>query len=158
MWLGCKLKRPNRHCAATEVLAAAPTSLDIHTRLFHRGTLAQAMATIGRGLYAEAVHEFFEGIRSYDVPRAMAVLADDADMQSPWNEGTLTGKDAIQAVFEELLGDAGDRPSFTIRDISGDGNVVTLLVSVSGRFGKAPKTMTFRLLHLKGIIHHIVVA
>jgi ketosteroid isomerase-like protein len=116
------------------------------------------MATIGGGLYAEAVHEFFEGIRSYDVPRAMAVVAADADLQSPWNAGTVTGKDNVAAVFETLLSNAEKRPSFSIRDIRGDGNLVALEVSISGRFGQAPQIRTFRLLHLKGVIHHIVVA
>lgn len=116
------------------------------------------MATIGRGLYAESVHEFFEGVRSYDVDRAVAVLAEDADMQSPWNAGTVTGKDAIAEVLHSIVDDAATRPSFTIQDISGDGNLVQLKVSVSGRFGRAAKVHTFRLLHLKGLIHHIVIA
>ncbi len=115
------------------------------------------MATIGRGLYAEAVHEFFEGIRSYDVERAVAVLADDADLRSPWNDGTLTGKDAIKGVLETVLLAPATRPSFTIQDISGDGHIVNLKVSVSGRFGKAPRLHTFSILHLKGVIHQVVI-
>ncbi len=115
------------------------------------------MATIGRGLYAEAVHEFFDGIRSYDVERAVAVLADDADLQSPWNEGTLTGKDAIKEVLAGVLSAPETRPSFTIQDIAGDGHIVTLKVSVSGRFGKNPRLHLFRILHLKGVIHQVVI-
>lgn len=116
------------------------------------------MATIGRELYATAVHEFFDAFRSYDVEGAVAALADDADLQSPWNEGTLTGKEAIQPVFESLLGDAATRPSFTISDISGDGNIVRLHVSVSKRFGEAPERLTFHCLHVKGKIHQLVIA
>ncbi len=115
------------------------------------------MATIGRGLYAEAVHEFFEGVRSYDVERAVAVLADDADFQSPWNQGVLTGKDAIKGVLETVLTAPETRPSFTIQDISGDGHIVTLKVSVSGRFGKAPRIHLFRILHLQGAIHQVII-
>ncbi len=115
------------------------------------------MATIGRGLYAEAVHEFFDGLRSYDVDRAVAVLADDADLQSPWNEGTLTGKDAIKAVLTTVLTNPETRPSFTIQDISGDGHIVKLAVSVSGRFGKSARLHMFHILHLQGVIHQVVI-
>lgn len=117
--------------------------------------VAAAMATIGKGVYATAVHEFFDGVRSYDVPRALAVLADDADIQSPW--GTARGKDAIQALLEPIVAPSMDRPSFTIADISGDGHVTTLAVSVSGRFGKAPVRQTWRVLHLHGRVHHVVI-
>lgn len=115
------------------------------------------MATVGRGLYAAAVHEFFEGVRTFDVERAVAVLAEDADFQSPWNEGTATGRAAIKEVLEGVLGDAVRRPSFTIRDIRGDGAVVTLTVSVSGRFGRAPRLHALRVLHLKDQIHQVAI-
>lgn len=115
------------------------------------------MATVGRGLYAAAVHEFFEGIRTYDVERAVAALAEDADLQSPWNEGVVTGRSAAKEVLEGVLGDPVRRPSFTIRDISGDGAVVTLKVSVSGRFGRAPRLHAFRILHLKDQIHQVAI-
>lgn len=113
------------------------------------------MATIGRGIYAQAVHDFFDGVRSYDVERAVGTLADDADLQSPW--GTVRGRDAIKEVLEALLAPSLERPSFTIRDIRGDGNVTTLEVSMSGRFGKAATPQTWRLLHLHGAIHHVVI-
>ncbi len=112
------------------------------------------MATIGRGIYAETVHAFFDGIRSYDADAAVAQLADDADFTSPWT-GSITGKEAIAEALHKLLDDAATRPSFTIQDISGDGHVVTLTVSVSGRFGRAAKIHTFRMLHLKGTIHQV---
>lgn len=113
------------------------------------------MATVGRGIYAEAVHEFFDGLRSYDVARAVAVLAEDADLSSPW--GQATGKEAIEAIFAPLLAPSMERPSFTIIDIAGDGSVTRLQVSMSGRFGRAPKRQTWKLLHLHGKIHHVVI-
>ncbi len=116
------------------------------------------MATIGGSLYASAVHEFFDGLRSYDAERACAVLADDADFQSPWNAGTLQGKDAIQEVLDALVSDPVKRPSFTITDIRGDGHLVHLDVSMSGRFGNRPVPIRISCLHLKGLIHHIVIA
>lgn len=115
------------------------------------------MATIGRGVYAQAVYEFFEGIRGYDVDRAVAVLAEDADWQSPWNEGTVTGRDAIREVLEGVLGDPATRPSFSIMDVSGDGTIVRLKVSISGRFGRASRPHMVHLLHLKGVIHQVVI-
>ncbi len=114
------------------------------------------MATIGRGIYAETVHRFFEGIRTYDVDAAVAELADDADLFSPW--GNATGKDAIADVLRPVLEDPKTRPSFTIQDIAGDGHVVKLQVSISGRFGRAAKVHEFKLLHLKGIIHQVIIA
>ena len=115
------------------------------------------MATVGRGVFAQAVHEFFEGIRTYDVDRAVAVLAEDADFQSPWNDGVATGRDPVREILKRLLEDAATRPSFTIIDIAGDGSLVTLTVSVSGRFGKAARPHLFRILHLKGQVHQVVV-
>ncbi len=115
------------------------------------------MATVGRGVYAQAVHEFFEGIRTYDVERAAAVLADDAEWTSPWTQGTVEGQEAVKAALEGLLGDAAKRPSFTIVDVAGDGHLTTLTVSVSGRFGKAPRRHRFRILNLKGKVHQVVV-
>ena len=113
------------------------------------------MATIGKGVYATAVHAFFDGIRNYDLPSALAVLADDADLQSPW--GNARGKDAIQSVLGPLVAPSMRRPSFTIADLSGDGHVTTLSVSMSGRFGKAPVRQAWRVLHLHGKVHHIVI-
>lgn len=114
------------------------------------------MATIGRGVYAEAVHEWFEGLRTYDAERAAAVLAEDADLRSPWNDGTLTGRDKIQELLEGVLSDPKARPSFTIVDMSGDGNVVKVTVSVSNRFGERPKRYRMDVLHLKGVVHQVV--
>lgn len=115
------------------------------------------MATVGRGVFAQAVHEFFEGIRTFDVDRAVAVLAEDADLQSPWNDGVAAGRDQVREVLQRVLGDPVTRPSFTIIDISGDGSLVTLLVSVSGRFGRAAAPHRFRILHLKGQVHQVVI-
>lgn len=113
------------------------------------------MATIGKGVYAQAVHDFFDGVRSYDVARAVSVLADDADFQSPW--GTVRGKAAIEEILTKLVEPSMERPSFTIGDISGDGHVTTLKVSMSGRFGKAPVRQTWKVLHLHGTVHHVVI-
>lgn len=116
------------------------------------------MATVGRGAYAPAVHTFWDGLRTFDAEKACAVLADDAEMTSPWNDGTIEGRDAIQETFAGLLGDAATRPSLTIIDLSGDGHVTRILASVSGRFGAGPQHLRFTLLHLKGRIHDIQVA
>lgn len=113
------------------------------------------MATIGKGIYAQAVHDFFDGVRSYDVERALAVLADDADFHSPWGEAR--GKEAIEAILADLVAPSMERPSFTISDIAGDGNVIKLSVSMSGRFGRAPTRQVWRILHLNGKIHHVVI-
>lgn len=113
------------------------------------------MATVGRGIYATSVHEFFDAVRSYDVGRATAVLADDADFQSPW--GSATGKEAIGAILTDLTAPSLQRPSFSIANLSGDGHVTTLQVSMSGRFGRAPVAQTWKLLHLHGRLHHIVI-
>lgn len=113
------------------------------------------MATVGRGVYATSVHTFWEGLRTFDAEAACKVLADDADLQSPWNEGVLTGRDKIQARLAKVLSDAKTRPSFTIDDITGDGHVTHLSIAVSGRFGAAPTRYRLSLLHLKSLIHHI---
>lgn len=115
------------------------------------------MATVGRGAYADAVHQFFEGMCQHDAEAACSVLADDADMQSPWNEGVLTGKPAVQEMLEAMLSDPVKRPSFTIKDITGDGHVTTLTISMSGRFGAGPVQQTWKLLHLKGKIHQVII-
>ncbi len=115
------------------------------------------MATIGGSLYAEPVHVFFDALRSYDAATACSVLAEDADLHSPWNEGTLTGKDEIEALLALVVGDPLTRPSFTIQDVRGDGHIVKLDVSMSGRFGRAPKNVRISCLHLHGKIHHVVI-
>lgn len=113
------------------------------------------MVTIGRGLHA-SVHEFFEGIRSYDPKRAVAVLADDASFTSPWS-GTVQGKAAIEAFLKTWLGDAKSRPSFTISDVAGDPALARLKVSVSGRFGKAPELHWFNVLRVQSQVRQVQV-
>lgn len=115
------------------------------------------MATIGGSLYANAVHEFFDGLRSYDAERACAVLAHDADLQSPWNHGVLTGKEAIQEVLAGLVASPATRPSFTIQDIRGDGSIVHLDVSMSQRFGGGPVPLRISCVHVQGVVHQVVI-
>ncbi len=114
------------------------------------------MATIGRGVYAQAAHEFFDALRAYDAAGAAAALADDAELASPW--GSAEGKEAIEALLADWVKPSLDRPSYTIADIQGDGNVTTLKVSVSGRFGSKASMHSWRLLVLKGKVHHIVIS
>ncbi len=114
------------------------------------------MATIGGDLYAEPVHVFFDALRSYDAATACSVLADDADLVSPWNDGTLTGKEEIEALLAGVLGNPKTRPSFTIDDIRGDGHIVRLDVSMSGRFGRAPQNVRISCLHLHDQIHQVI--
>lgn len=112
------------------------------------------MVTVGRGVLDPAVHEFFDGVRSYDAKRAAAVLADDADFESPWS-GRLTGKAAIEAFLKAWLADAQKRPTFSIIDLRGDGAVTRMKVSVSGRFGKAPEHYNLEALCLQHKVHHV---
>lgn len=112
------------------------------------------MVTIGRGQLDAAVHDFFEGVRSYDVARATKPLADDVDFESPWS-GKLVGKAAVQQFLEGWLKDAQKRPSFTVSDVAGDGAVTRLRLSVSGRFGKAPEPVTLHVVCLKHVLHHV---
>lgn len=111
------------------------------------------MVTIGRGLHS-SVHEVFEGIRSYDPKRAVAVMADDVEFSSPWS-GALRGKAAVEAFLKPWLADAKTRPSFTISDVAGDGAVARLKVSVSGRFGKAPEILWFNVLRVQDKVHQV---
>lgn len=112
------------------------------------------MVTIGRGQIDAAVHDFFEGLRSYDVARAAKTLAADVDFESPWS-GKLAGKAAVEQFLATWLKDPVKRPSLSIIDVSGDGAVNRLKVSVSGRFGKAPEHLTMHALCLKHVIHHV---
>lgn len=112
------------------------------------------MVTIGRGQLDPAVHDVFEGLRSYDVARAVKPLADDVDFESPWS-GRLAGKAAVQRFLEGWLKDAQKRPSFSIVDVEGDGAVTRMRLSVSGRFGKAPERLTMHALCLKHVVHHV---
>lgn len=111
------------------------------------------MVTIGRGLHT-SVHEFFEGLRTYDPKRAVAVLDDQADFDSPWS-GHLHGKAAIEAFLKTWLADAKSRPSFTISDVAGDGALARLKVSVSGRFGKAPELVHMHVLRVQQKVHQV---
>lgn len=113
------------------------------------------MATIGRGVLDPAVHELFEGLRTYDPARAAKVLAPDADWE--WDAGKLVGRDAIQKFLDGWLKDPKVRPSFSIVDVAGDGAVTRLTVSVSGRFGQAPQRVVFHLLCLKHVVHQVKV-
>lgn len=112
------------------------------------------MVTIGRGLLDPAVHEFFDALRSYDVARAVKVLAEDADFESPWS-GKLRGKAAVEQFITAWLKDPAKRPSLSMSDASGDGAVTRLKVSVSGRFGEAPQPVTMNVLCLKRVVHHV---
>lgn len=115
------------------------------------------MATIGRGILSASVFEFFEGLRTFDPERACRILAENAAFESPWNEGQLTGRDAILAFLKEWLEDPQRRPSFTIIDVEGDGNLVHLHLSVSGRFGRRPQQVRMSILDLQGTLHHVLV-
>lgn len=115
------------------------------------------MVTIGRGVLDPAVHELFEGMRTYDAARAAKVLAADADWESPWSNGRLVGRAAIEQFLAGWLKDAQKRPSFSIIDVAGDGAVTRLMVSVSGRFGKAPEHVVMHILCLKHVVHHVKV-
>lgn len=114
------------------------------------------MVTIGRGVLDAAVHDFFEGVRSYDVPRAAKRLADDVDFESPWT-GKLTGRAKVEEFLNGWLKDPQKRPSFSIVDVAGDGAVTRLRVSVSGRFGRAPERVVMHVLCLRHVIHHVKV-
>jgi hypothetical protein len=115
------------------------------------------MDTFGRGVLDPAVHELFEGLRCYDAPRAAKVLAADADWESSWSGGRLTGKAAIEEFLSGWLKDPQKRPSFSIIDVAGDGAVTRLHLSVSGRFGKAPEHVVLHILCLKHVVHHVKV-
>lgn len=112
------------------------------------------MVTIGRGVLDPAVHDFFEGLRSYDVARATKTLAPDVDFESPWTP-KLTGKAAVEQFLTTWLKDPQKRPSLSIIDVAGDGAVTRLRLSVSGRFGKAPEHVTLHALCLQHVIHHV---
>lgn len=112
------------------------------------------MVTVGRGVLNAVVHDFFEGLRSYDAARASKALAPDVDFESPWS-GHLSGKAAVEAFLATWLKDPVKRPSFSIIDVAGDGAVNRLKLSVSGRFGQAPQHVTLHALCLQGLVHHV---
>ncbi|HLF16392.1 MAG TPA: nuclear transport factor 2 family protein [Candidatus Thermoplasmatota archaeon] len=112
------------------------------------------MTTIGKGILQDTVFRFFDALRSYDVAKAAAPLADDADWEDPWT-GKVTGKAAIEARLKAWLADPKTRPSLTIMDITGDGAITRLKVSVSGRFGQRPQPVWMDILCLKGVIHQV---
>lgn len=111
------------------------------------------MVTVGRGILDPAVYELFEGLRSYDAARAARVLAPDVDFQTPWSGGRLTGRAAVEAHLKAWLGNPQTRPSFSMRDIEGDGAVVRVRLSVSGRFGAGAQHATLAVLCLQHSIH-----
>jgi ketosteroid isomerase-like protein len=115
------------------------------------------MATVGRGLLTKESHEFFDAVRSYDATRACKVLADDIQFDSPWS-GPVAGKPAVESFLTGWLKDAVKRPSFTMRDVSGDGALVHMLVSVSGRFGEAPRLLRFSMVSVQGKLHDVQVS
>lgn len=112
------------------------------------------MVTIGRGILDPAVHDFFEGLRSYDVARALKPLAADVDFESPWSP-KLTGKAAVEQFLTGWLKDPQKRPSLSIMDVEGDGTVTRLKLSISGRFGQAPEHVTLHALVLQHVLHHV---
>lgn len=112
------------------------------------------MVTIGRGILDSAVHDFFEGLRTYDVAKAIKSLADDVDFESPWTP-KLTGKADVQKFLEGWLKDPQKRPSLSIMDVEGDGTITRVKLSISGRFGQAPQHVTMHTLVLKHVIHHV---
>ena len=112
------------------------------------------MATVGKGVLRQEGFAFFDALRSYNVDGAAALLTDDVEYQGP--EGIIRGKEPVAAHFKSWLTDAKTRPSLTIKDVTGDGAQTHITMSVSGRFGNAPKQHAMSLLCLQGKIHHIV--
>lgn len=115
------------------------------------------MATIGTRQLDRAVFELFEGLRTYDAAKAAAVLAEDADFETPWSHGKVTGKAKVAEFLAGWLKDPVGRPSFSIVDVAGDGAVTRLRLSVSGRFGKAPERVVMHVLCLQHMVHHVKV-
>ncbi len=113
------------------------------------------MATIGDGILESEAFGFYDAMRSYDAATAAGMLAEDAHFESPW-AGKLDGKEAIQEHLEGWLTDAVNRPSFSIRNVNGSNGCVNLEVSVSGRFGRAPKAMTLRMVCHRGNVQQVV--
>lgn len=112
------------------------------------------MVTIRPGSVLDpAVHELFEGLRTYDAARATKTLAADADWE--WEGGKMVGKAAIEQFLSGWLKDPKQRPSFSIIDVAGDGAVTRLTLSVSGRFGQAPQRVVLHALCLKHVVHHV---
>src|SRR5688572_18606500 len=116
------------------------------------------MATVGRGILQKPAFDLFDAMRSYDAKKAAAQLADDAVWRSPWSGGELQGRAAIEAHLQAWLSDPKSRPSLTIADIAGDGTVVRLAISVSGRFGQQPQNVQMTMVCVKGKVHQVVVA
>ena len=115
------------------------------------------MVTIRPGSVLDpAVHELFEGLRTYDAGRAAKVLSADADWEWEGGQGgKMTGKPAIEQFLTGWLKDPKQRPSFSIVDVAGDGAVTRLTLSVSGRFGQAPQRVVMHTLCLKHVVHHV---
>ena len=117
------------------------------------------MVTIRPGSVLDpAVHELFEGLRTYDAARAAKVLAADAEWEWEGGQGgKMVGKPAIEQFLAGWLKDAQKRPSFSIIDVAGDGAVTRLHLSISGRFGKAPEHVVMHILCLKHVVHQVKV-
>jgi ketosteroid isomerase-like protein len=116
------------------------------------------MTTVGRGILQKPAFDLFDAMRSYDAKKAAAQLADDAVWRSPWSGGEVSGKAAIEAHLQAWLGDPKARPSLTIADIAGDGTVIRLTLSVSGRFGQAPQLVQMAMVVVKGQIHQVIIS
>lgn len=111
------------------------------------------MATAGMGAYPATVHQFFEALRTYEPDKASQLFAADAHWEGP--NGHLHGKDSIAAYLKGWLTNPMTRPSFTIRDIHGDGHVTLLDISQSGRFGQGAQQLRFSIVCLKNTIHQV---
>jgi ketosteroid isomerase-like protein len=122
--------------------------------LFLAAAVASAMVTIGSARLDRAAHEFYDAMRSYDAKRAAASMTDNATFVSPWS-GRVAGRGDVEKFLQTWLGDAKARPSFAIADISGDGALTHLKLSVSGRFGQAPQRMGLDILCLQHKVHHV---
>ncbi len=123
---------------------------------FRSSLSGHAVVTVGRDVLRQEVFDTFEGVRTFNPEAACQHLVDDVEVHLPWCE-PIVGKEAFQAYLEEQLGDAVRRPSLSLADVSGDGNVTTLDLTMSGRFGKAPRHLVARVLALKGKIYQIQV-
>lgn len=116
------------------------------------------MVTVGYGILDSAVFEFFEGLRTYDAVRAGKTLSPGVDLVTPWSGGRIVGKANVEAHLKAWLGNPQTRPSFSIRDVEGDGAVTRLRISISGRFGAAAQHATLGLLCLQHTVHQVRIA
>lgn len=115
------------------------------------------MATVGQGVLRREAFGFYDALRSYDIDGALAHAADGVLFRSPF-AGEVAGKDALREHLASWLGDAATRPSLTIRDVSGNGPTLHVRLSVSHRFGRAPRDMTLTLVSVGGKVQQAVLA